>query len=114
MKISLPAAPATPELTADGGRRLRAWSTVSVILLLPATILAGILALTGENVGNCIAYNENCGTTPGWVYEGSLLITGIAWVVVLCPGHGAVRRTALWIQLGAECTFLAAVLTIFW
>ncbi|MEV0774857.1 hypothetical protein ACIBLA_07120 [Streptomyces sp. NPDC050433] len=99
--------------TAEATRLLRKWATVSAVLLVPATILAGILALTTENSARCIGYNENCGSTPGWVYSGSLLVAGVAWLAVLFVPRRALRGTALLIQLVAEATFLMAVLTTY-
>ncbi|MEV6399096.1 hypothetical protein AB0M39_30665 [Streptomyces sp. NPDC051907] len=113
MSTDLPTAPASSSPTAEAARRLRMWSVVWAALLVPATIATGILALTAENAGRCIGYDESCGGNPEWAYGGSLLVAGVAWATVLCVPSIAVRRAALWIQLAAECVFLTAVLTTF-
>ncbi|MFC8826892.1 hypothetical protein ACFT9I_16300 [Streptomyces sp. NPDC057137] len=97
---------------AQATRRLRKWATVSALLLVPATILAGILALTGERAGRCLTYG-GCDSNPGWLYQGSLLVAGIAWVTVLCVPRKTVGGTAYVVQLAAQGTFLMAVVTTY-
>lgn len=99
--------------TAETTRRLRKWATIWALSLLPATLLAGVLALSAENAGRCIGYGENCGSTPGWLYSGSLLTGGLAWLTVLLVPRDAARRTAFWIQLAAEGVFLTAVVSTY-
>lgn len=109
MNAAVDAAPTTTETT----RRLRKWATIAAFSLIPATLLAVVLALTAENAGRCITYGENCGSTPGWLYSGSLLLAGAAWLAVLCVPRDAVRRTALGLQLAAEATFLVTVVSTY-
>lgn len=97
---------------AETTRRLRKWSTVSALLLVPATILAGLLAVSGERSGRCLTYG-GCDSNPGWLYEGSLWVAGIAWLTVLVVPRRTVRGTAYLIQLAAQGTFLMAVVTTY-
>ncbi|WP_405796283.1 hypothetical protein [Streptomyces sp. NBC_01506] len=103
----------TTTAEAEATRRLRKWATVSALLMVPATVLAGLVALTGEKAGRCIGYNENCGSTPGWLYQGSLLVAGAAWLTVLLAPHRTARGTAYLVQLAAQGTFLMAVVTTY-
>lgn len=96
--------------TTQATRRLRKWAVISALLMVPATILAGILAVTGERAGRCLTYG-GCDRNPDWLYQGSLLVAGIAWLTVLFVPHYAVRRAAYVIQLAAQGTFLMAVVT---
>ncbi|WP_329384012.1 hypothetical protein [Streptomyces sp. NBC_01716] len=98
---------------AQATRRLRKLATISAFSIVPASILAALLALTGERAGRCITYGENCGSNPGWLYQGSLLLAGVAWLTVLVVPRNAVSRSALGVQLAAEGAFLMAVVTTY-
>ncbi|MET4927584.1 hypothetical protein P3L51_35385 [Streptomyces sp. PSRA5] len=98
--------------TAQATRRLRKWATVSALLLVPATILAGLLAVVGERASRCFTYG-GCDSNPDWLYQGSLVIAGIAWVTALCVRRKAVGGTAYVVQLAAQGTFLMAVVTTY-
>ncbi|MFF1506121.1 hypothetical protein [Streptomyces sp. NPDC058326] len=98
------------------GARLRKWALVWAGLLLPATLLAGVLALIPEDAGRCITHGGGCGGAPGFLYAVSLVIAAAAFVTVLTvrgASRAGVRRAALWTQLGAEAFFLLFVLTTF-
>ncbi|MFD3530535.1 hypothetical protein [Streptomyces sp. NPDC058664] len=98
------------------GARLRKRALIGAGLLLPATLLAGVLALSTEDAGRCVTYGEGCGGAPGFLYAASLVIAAAAFVTVLAVGstsRAGVRRAALWTQLGAEAVFLLFVLTTF-
>ncbi|MFD4765586.1 hypothetical protein [Streptomyces niveus] len=97
--------------TAQATRRLRKWATISALLMVPVTILAGLLAVTGEG-GRCLTHG-GCGSNPDWLYQGSLVVVGIAWVTALCVPRKAVGVRAYVIQLAAQATFLMAVVTTY-
>ncbi|MFJ6820010.1 hypothetical protein ACIQRJ_06300 [Streptomyces niveus] len=97
--------------TAQATRRLRKWATISALLMVPATILAGLLAVTGEG-GRCLTYG-GCGSNPDWLYQGSLVVAGIAWVTVLRVPRKTVGGNAYVLQLAAQGTFLMAVVTTY-
>ncbi|WP_137989209.1 hypothetical protein [Streptomyces vilmorinianum] len=104
--------PARPDAAA---RRLRTRALWAGLLLVPATILAGILALTSENAGRCVGYGEGCGSAPGWLYLAALAVAAAAWIHALCtPDDSAPapsRTVAFWTLIGAECVFLLLVVT---
>lgn len=97
---------------AQATRRLRKWAIISALLMVPATILAGLLAVTGERAGRCLTYG-GCDTNPHWLYQGSLLTAAIAWVTVLCVPRKTVGGSAYVLQLAAQGTFLMAVVTTY-
>ncbi|EST27113.1 hypothetical protein [Streptomyces niveus] len=88
------------------------FSLFSALLLVPATILAGLLAVTGEHAGRCLTYG-GCDTNPHWLYQGSLLTAAIAWLTVLCLPRKTVGGSAYVLQLAARGTFLMAVVTTY-
>lgn len=108
MSNPVPAAPAPAS-----GRAVRIWALVSAGLLVPATVLAGILALSADDAGRCVGYGENCGSNPGWLYAGSLAVAAVAFVVALAAPREQVRRAALAAQVVAELVFLLMVVTTF-
>ncbi|MEU6929246.1 hypothetical protein [Streptomyces sp. NPDC046385] len=108
MSNLVPAAPAPA-----AGRRVRVWALVSAGLLVPATVLAGILALSSDHAGRCVGYAEECGSNPGWMYAGSLGLALVALVVALAASREPVRRAALGVQVAAELVFLLMVVTTF-
>lgn len=108
MSNSVPAAPVPAP-----GRRVRVWALVSAGLLVPATVLAGILALSSDQAGRCVGYAEECGSHPGWMYAGSLGLAVVALVVALAASRERVRRAALGTQVVAELVFLLMVVTTF-
>ncbi|MFD4765590.1 hypothetical protein [Streptomyces niveus] len=93
-------------------RRLRMWATTAALLMVPASILAVLLALTSERAGWCITYGD-CASNPDWLYQGSLLVAGMAWVTVLCVPRKRVGGSAYVLQLAAQGTFLMAVATTY-
>ncbi|MGA5196124.1 hypothetical protein [Streptomyces exfoliatus] len=95
------------------GARLRRRSMVWAGLLLPASLLAGLLVLARENTARCLAYGEACDGTPGFLYLVSLAIGLAALVTVQSTSRPDVRRAAFWTQLGAEGVFLLFLLTAF-
>ncbi|WP_369144346.1 hypothetical protein [Streptomyces sp. R44] len=105
-----PAVPSAADLEA---RRLRKRSVIGAGLFVPATVLAGIAALTTENAGRCVEYGEGCGSTPGSVYVVILALAAVAFVAAQSTERGTVRRAAFWTQLGAELVFLLLVMTVF-
>ncbi|MFI0928147.1 hypothetical protein ACH4TP_30110 [Streptomyces sp. NPDC021012] len=107
-----PAAPAPAPSDADG-RRLRKLSLIWAGLFLPATVLAGIVALMAENAGRCIEYGDGCGSTPGYPYVVSLALAAVAFAVAQGADRDTVRKAAFWTQLGAESVFLLLVMTTF-
>ncbi|MER8042837.1 hypothetical protein [Streptomyces sp. NPDC094032] len=108
MSNPVPTAPAPAS-----GRRVRVWALVSAGLLVPATVLSGILALSADNAGRCVGYAEDCGSNPGWMYAGSLVLAAVALVVALAAPREPVRRAALAAQVAAELVFLLMVVTTF-
>ncbi|MGW8768923.1 hypothetical protein ACWGN5_41365 [Streptomyces sp. NPDC055815] len=105
-----PAVPSAADLEA---RRLRKRSVLWAGLLVPATVLAGIVALTTENAARCVTYGEGCGSTPGWLYLVILALAAVAFVTAQSTERGTVRRAAFWTQLGAELVFVLLVMTAF-
>ncbi|GAA2799685.1 hypothetical protein [Streptomyces showdoensis] len=105
--------PAAPAPAPAPGRRVRVWALVSAGLLVPATVLAGILALSADHAGRCLGYAENCGSNPGWTYGASLGLAAVALVVALAASRETVRRAALGTQVAAELVFLLLVVTTF-
>ncbi|WP_405853673.1 hypothetical protein OG361_14370 [Streptomyces sp. NBC_00090] len=95
------------------GARLRKRALIWAGLLLPATLLAGFLALSTEDGSSCVTHGTGCGGAPGFLYVASLVVAGAAFVAVQSTSRADVRRAALWIQLGAEAAFLLFVLTTF-
>ncbi|WP_052499102.1 hypothetical protein [Streptomyces vietnamensis] len=95
------------------GARLRKRSLIGAGLFVPATVLAGIVALTAENAGRCITYGEGCGSTPGYPYVVSLVLAAVAFAIAQGADRATVRRAAVWTQLGAEFVFLLLVMTTF-
>ncbi|MEU8762022.1 hypothetical protein [Streptomyces sp. NPDC048659] len=108
MTNPVPAAPAPATR-----RRIHVWALVSAGLLVPATILAGILALTAENAGRCVGYGEECGSNPGWLYTVSLVVALVGLVVALAASRERVRLLAFRVQVAAELVFLLLVATTF-
>ncbi|MFI8289806.1 hypothetical protein ACIGBL_11735 [Streptomyces sp. NPDC085614] len=106
------AAPSAPSAEAV---RLRTRSLWAGLLLIPATVLAGILALASENAGRCVGYRVGCSTTPPWFYLATLAVAAAAWIHALCTPDtappAASRKAAFWTLIGAECVFLLLVLT---
>ncbi|MFF0474227.1 hypothetical protein [Streptomyces sp. NPDC004284] len=107
------ASPSAPSVPDEGGRRLRKLSLIWAALFVPATVLAGIVALMAENAGRCIEYGDGCGSTPGYAYVVSLALAAVAFAITQGADRGTVRRAAFWTQLGAECVFLVLVATTF-
>ncbi|MFE1906367.1 hypothetical protein ACFW96_22270 [Streptomyces gardneri] len=95
------------------GARLRKRSLIWAGLLVPATLLAGVLVLTTEAAALCIAKGRGCGGAPGYLYLVSLAVAGVAFVVAQSASRADVRRAALRTQLGAEAVFLLFVLTTY-
>ncbi|MFF9848069.1 hypothetical protein [Streptomyces litmocidini] len=107
------ASPAVPPPAEKAGRRLRKLSLIWAGLFVPATVLAGIVALTTENAARCVEYGDGCGSTPGYAYLGSLVVAVVAFVVAQGAARTTVTRTAFRVQLGAEAVFLMLVMTAF-
>ncbi|MEU6985435.1 hypothetical protein ABZ946_18690 [Streptomyces sp. NPDC046324] len=110
--------PVTPPEAPTAARRLRTRALWAGLLLVPATIVAGLLALSTENAGRCVAYGTSCGSTPGWFYLVTFAITAIAWIHALCTPDGPAepatsRKAAFWTLVGAESVFLLLVVTSF-
>lgn len=95
------------------GARLRKRALIWAGLLLPATLLAGVLVLSTEDAALCVFKGTGCGGAPGFLYIASLVIAAAAFVTVQSTSRADVRRAALWTQLGAEAVFLLFVLTTF-
>ncbi|MFC8505483.1 hypothetical protein ACFU3J_32420 [Streptomyces sp. NPDC057411] len=108
MSNPVPAAPASAS-----GRAVRIWALVSAGLLVPATILAGLLALSADSAGRCVGYGEGCGSNPGWMYAGSLAVAAVAFVGALVAPRERIRRAALAAQVVAELVFLLMIVTTF-
>ncbi|WP_225801969.1 hypothetical protein [Streptomyces sp. NK15101] len=109
-------APATVQSAVSSpadGRRLRKLSLIWAALLVPATVLAGLVALTAENAGRCIAYGDGCGSTPGHPYVASLVLAALAFALAQGTPRTAVGRVAFRVQFGAEAVFLTLVMTTF-
>ncbi|MFF8377054.1 hypothetical protein ACF07V_13090 [Streptomyces sp. NPDC015661] len=107
------ASPAVPSASDVEGRRLRKRSLIWAGLFVPATVLAGIVALTAENAGRCLGYGEGCGSTPGYAYVVSLVPAAVAFGIAQGATRLTVGRTAFRVQLGAEAVFLTLVMTTF-
>ncbi|MFE7517551.1 hypothetical protein ACFU8I_40940 [Streptomyces sp. NPDC057540] len=110
MSHDLPAAAVPP---AAEGRRLRRLSLIGAGLLVPATVLAGIVALPSENAGRCLTYGESCGSTPGAAFPVSLAVAAVAFAIAQGADRTGARKAAFWTQLGAEAAFLMLVMTAF-
>ncbi|MEU7293403.1 hypothetical protein AB0A76_09400 [Streptomyces exfoliatus] len=104
----VPITPPDPEAA-----RLRKWALIWAGLLLPATVLAGLLALSTEAAASCIMHGTSCGGAPGFLYVASLVIAAVAYVAVRRASRADVRRAALRTQLGAEAVFVLFVATTF-
>ncbi|MEV7571014.1 hypothetical protein [Streptomyces tanashiensis] len=113
MSHDTPAAAAAAVPSGADGRRLRKLSLIWAALFVPATVLAGVVALAAENAGRCLTYGEGCGSTPGHPYAVSLAVAAVAFAVAQGAARGGVRRAAFGIQLGAEFVFLTLVMTVF-
>ncbi|SED32661.1 hypothetical protein [Streptomyces sp. TLI_105] len=107
------ASPAVPSASEVAGRRLRKLSLIWAGLFVPATVLAGIVALTTENAARCLEYGDGCGSTPGYVYLGSLAVAAVAFVIAQSTARTSVARTAFRVQFGAEAVFVMLVMTTF-
>ncbi|MFJ8658791.1 hypothetical protein [Streptomyces sp. NPDC093795] len=95
------------------GARLRRRSRIGAGLLLPASLLAGLLVLSRENTASCLAHGTACDGTPGFLYAASLAIALAAFVTLRRTSRPGVRRVALRTQLGAEGFFLLLLLIAF-
>lgn len=90
----------------------RLWSVLSAVLFLPAALAAGVLTLASERASRCLMYGEGCGSSlPGWLFEWSVALGGVACAVALVAPVVRGRRLALAAQLLAECTALAVILS---
>ncbi|MER5205859.1 hypothetical protein [Streptomyces sp. NPDC002825] len=107
------ASPAVPSAADLAARRLRKLSLIWAALIVPATVLAGIVALTAENAATCVEYGDGCGSTPGYAYVVSLALAAVAFVVAQSTTHARVARTAFRVQYGAEAVFVVLVMTTF-
>ncbi|MEV4425316.1 hypothetical protein ACIGN6_26025 [Streptomyces sp. NPDC053792] len=94
-------------------RRLRKLSLIWAGLFVPATLLAGLVALTAENAGRCLTYGEGCGSTPGYPYVASLVLAAVAFATAQGAARTPVAKAAFRVQLGAEAVFLTLVMTTF-
>ncbi|MFJ8669146.1 hypothetical protein [Streptomyces sp. NPDC093600] len=111
-------AAAAVEIRPNEARRFRTRALWAGLLLMPATVVAGVLGLMSENAGRCVGYGEGCSDTPGWVYLTALAVAAAAWIHALCTPDGDSqpapgRKAAFWTMIGAECVFLLLVVTYF-
>ncbi|QGZ49042.1 hypothetical protein GPZ77_12220 [Streptomyces sp. QHH-9511] len=112
-----PTAALAPDRPGGAARRLRTRALWAGLLLVPATVLVGVLGLASENAGRCVGYGEGCSGTPGWVHLASLAVAAVAWIHALStpdgPAPATSRTAAFWTTIGAECVFLLLVATAF-
>ncbi|MDR3081450.1 MAG: hypothetical protein LBV60_11090 [Streptomyces sp.] len=108
LRYSAPA----PSAPSDGAPRDRSRLTafLSALLFVPAAVVVYILSLFQSNAAQCLEYGECHPGIPGAVAPWSLWIAAAALLVALAAPWLQVRRTALALQLAAECTALLVIL----
>lgn len=96
--------------------RIRVRSCLAAFALVPASVIAVVLALTSESAGRCLTYGEGCSGNSAQPLLITLLGVVLAWAVaLLTPARGAashsVRIVAYRTQLGLECLTLLMIAT---
>ncbi|MEU6404964.1 hypothetical protein [Streptomyces sp. NPDC046985] len=105
--------PATVPTPATRNRdRTRLRSTLAALLFVPAALASGVLILATERGSECLMYGEQCvHGLPAWLFEWSLGIGSLAFVVALAAPAVRARQAALVAQGLAECMALLVILS---
>ncbi|MDX3533228.1 hypothetical protein PV721_02355 [Streptomyces sp. MB09-01] len=105
---------APDQATAPGRDRSRFWAGLAAALFPAACIAAGVVLLSSVQVSGCITYGVQCTRgLPGWLFVWSTGTGAVAFIVALAARALQVRQAALTIQLLAECTALAVILSYY-